>query len=224
MYNCPISNTQTATGTGKALYAKRCNEVAWNDRTRAQRRGREQEIQLRPDYGSQDMRNGSSQLRNDEEQRGKQNEQTWNRQRTSKQQLRRTGKRNCLTIATLHKEVEKSRKELATEKTDNERLKKMLSRLQSSQSDQMSKVVSDVEELCMKLKTAEFEKEQLLETLESCQRHHSEELNIMEEFVKKRIQAIAESHEGMEEGLKNEVATTMAYYKRQVEELVREGK
>ena len=69
-------------------------------------------------------------------------------------------------IATLQKQVEKSRQELATEKTDNERLKKQLARLQSSQSDQMSKVVSEVEELHKKLKGAE----------------------IVEESVKKRIQ------------------------------------
>ena len=125
---------------------------------------------------------------------------------------------------TLHKEVEKSRKELATEKTDNERLEKTLARLQSSQSDLMSKAVSEVEELRRRLKTAEFEKQQLLETLESCQRHHSEELKIMEESVKERMQAMAESHERTEERLKNELATTMAYYKGQVEELISEGK
>ena len=154
------------------------------------------------------MRNGSSQLKDDEEQRGKENED----------------ERNFLMIATLHKEVEKSRKELATEKKDNERLKKTLTRLQSSQSDQMSKVVNEVEELRMKLKTAEFEKQQLLETLESCQCHHSEELKFMEECAKKRIQAMAEIHERTEERLKNELATTMAYYKGHVEKLVREGK
>ena len=59
----------------------------------------------------------------------------------------------------------------------------------------------------MKLNAAEFEKQQLLETLEICQCHHSEELKIMEESVKKRIQAIAESHERTEERLKNELAT-----------------
>ena len=40
----------------------------------------------------------------------------------------------------------------ATERADNERLKKTLERLQSSQSDQMSKALNEVEELCMKLK------------------------------------------------------------------------
>ena len=70
MYNCPIRNTQTATETGRALYARCCNEVTWNDLARAQRRGREQEIQLRPDCWSQAMRNGSSQLRDDEQQGG----------------------------------------------------------------------------------------------------------------------------------------------------------
>ena len=170
------------------------------------------------------MRYGSSQLKDDEQERGKQNEPTWNCQRTPKRQLHRADKRNCLTITTLHKEVEKSCKELATEKTNNERLKKTLARLQSSESDQMSKVVSEVEELHRKLETAEFEKQQLLETLESCLCHHSEELKIMDESVKKRIQAIAESLERTEERLKNEVATTMAYYKGQVEELIREGK
>ena len=120
--------------------------------------------------------------------------------------------------------MEKGRKELATEKTDNKGLKKTLARLQSSQSYQMSKVVSEVEDLRIKLKTAEFEKQQLLETLESCKCHHSEKLKIMEESVNKRIQAMAESHEGTEERLKNEVATTIVYYKGQVEELIREGK
>ena len=71
--------------------------------TRAQRRGREQEIQLRPDCQSQAMRNGSSQLWDDEEQRGKENEQTQNCQRMPKRQLRHADERNCLTIATLHK-------------------------------------------------------------------------------------------------------------------------
>ena len=57
----------------------------------------------------------------------------------------------------------------------------------------MSKVVSEVEveELCMKLKTVEFEKQQLLVTLEGYKHHHSEELKIMKESVKKRIQAMA---------------------------------
>ena len=41
--------------------------------------------------------------------------------------------------------MQKGREELATEKTDNERLTKTLARLQSSQSGQMSKVVSEVE-------------------------------------------------------------------------------
>ena len=80
-------------------------------------------------------------MRDDEEKRGKENEQTRNCQRTQKQQLHRADERNCFTIATLHKEVEKSHKELVTEKKDNERLKKTLARPQSSQSDQMSKVV-----------------------------------------------------------------------------------
>ena len=43
--------------------------------------------------------------------------------------------------------MEKIREELATEKTDNESLMKKLARLQSSQSDQMSKVMSEVEEI-----------------------------------------------------------------------------
>ena len=78
-----------------------------------------------------------------------------NRQRTPKWQLQHhADEQNRFTIATFHKQVEKGCDELATEKTDNERLKKMLVRLQSSQSDQMSKVVSEVEveELRMKLK------------------------------------------------------------------------
>ena len=85
-------------------------------------------------------------------------------------------------------------------------------------------VVSDVEELHMKLKSAEFEKQQLLGTQESCKCHHSEELMIMEDSVKKRIQAMAESHDRTEDRLKNELATTMAYYQGLVEELVKEGK
>ena len=56
------------------------------------------------------------------------------------------------TIATLQKQVEKSREELATEKTDNERLKKMLASLQSTQSDQISTLMSEVEELRIKVK------------------------------------------------------------------------
>ena len=120
--------------------------------------------------------------------------------------------------------MEKSCEELATGKTDNERLKKTLATLRSTQSDQMSKVISDLEKLRMKLKSAELEKQQLLASLESCKHHHSEELKIMEESVKKRIQATVESHERTEERLKNELATTVVHHKGRVEELEREAK
>ena len=152
-------------------------------------------------------------------------EPTRNRQRTPKwQRQRRANEQNHFTIATLQKQVDKSREELTTEKPDNERLKKMLVRLQSSQSDQTSEVVSEVEELRMKLKSAELEKQQLLARLESCKCHHSGKLKIMEKSVNERIQAMAESHDRTEERLKNELVTAMAHYEGRLEELVTKGK
>ena len=69
----------------------------------------------------------------------------------------------------------------------------------------MSKVMNEMEKLCMKLKSADIETQQLWATLESCKPHNSRELKIMEESVNKRIQAVAESQQRTEESLKNEL-------------------
>ena len=64
----------------------------------------------------------------------------------------------------------------------------------------------------------------MAESHERTERRLKNELKITKESAKKKIQAMAESHDRTEETLKNEVVTTMAHYKGRVEELVREGK